>query len=81
MFSLQRKDSWRSVSSKRSTQKETSSSEKIIPQATVIEYSTQKDVKGGSRGTDMEMGSIKVKTMVDVEKFAGASEPSPWRSS
>ena len=77
VFSLPRKDSSRSVSSKRSMQKETSSSERIIPKPTVIEFSTQEDIKGGARGTDMEMGQIRLETLMDVETITRVSEPLP----
>lgn len=80
MFSLYRKDSWRSVSSKRSMQKGTSSLEKIIPEPTVIESGTQEDIKGRNRATDVEMGQIKLETKVEVERLTGASEPPGWPS-
>ncbi len=64
MFSFPRKDLSRSVSSKRSSRKETSSSERIISEPTVIESGTQEDIKGGGgRGTDMEMGQIGLETV------------------
>ncbi len=73
MLSFGRKDPSRSACSKRSAQKGTSSSERIIPESTVIGYSPQLDIEGGGRETDMEMGQIRVKTM--IESVTGASEP------
>lgn len=79
MFSLSKKDSFRSVSSKKSTQKETSSSEKIIPNPTVIESGTKEDTKYSGRGTDMEMGRITHATKVDAEAVPPVSKPLPHR--
>ena len=75
VFSLPKKSLSSSVSSKRSTQKETSSFDKVLPSPTVIESGTQEDIKGGGRVTDVEMGSIRRATMVDIE--SRVSEPLP----
>lgn len=75
VFSLPKKSFSSSVSSKRSTQKETSSVEKMIPDPTVVESGTQEETKGAGRGTDVEMGRIRRATMVDIE--ARVSEPLP----
>ena len=75
VFSLPKKNFSSPVSSKRSTQKETSSLEKIIPNTTDIESGTQDDIKGGGRATEIKMGRIRRATLVDIQ--AGISEPLP----
>ena len=75
VFSLPRKGSSRSVSSKRSMQKETSSSERIIAEPTIIEFGTREDIKAGGRVADMEMGQIRLKTMVDIGNITGVCSP------
>lgn len=76
LFSLSKKDRSRSASSKQSMQKgaSSSSSERIILEPTSIESSTRDDTKGSGRGTDMEMGQIRLKTVVDIERSTRASE-------
>lgn len=76
LFSLSRKDRSHSASSKPSMQKgaSSSSSERIISEPTSIDSSTRDDIKGSGRGTDMEMGQIRLETAVEVGRSTGASE-------
>lgn len=74
MFSLPRKDLSRSLSSKRSMRRETSSSEETILGPGIFDSGTREDIKGGRRGTDMEMGQIRLETTVHVENASGVSE-------
>ena len=58
-------------------QKETSSSERIIAEPIIIEFGKREDIniKGGGQVADMEMGQIRLKTMVDIGNITEACSP------
>lgn len=75
VFSFHKKDRSRSVSSKWSMRKETSSLERIIREPIVVGCDAQDDTKDGDQGPDIEMRQIRPKTMMDDKGIAEASEP------